>query len=460
MAEQRAFGGREAVVVGGGIAGLVAAGALAAHFERVTLVERDEEPGEPAPRKGAPQARHVHVLLKRGERVVERIFPGLFAELRAAGGQRVDTAGDARWLYWGGWKARFRSGFEMISQTRPLLEWMLGQRLRALRSVRRLRADATGLRVSEGRVQGLGLGRRPPGIPPELDAQLVVDASGRGSRLPVWLEQAGYSAPETSEVRVDVGYASRLYRRTGAARDWTALLCHPRFPDKRCGVLLPVEQERWLLTLVGWFGDHPPGDEEGFLRFAASLATHELHDAVKDAEPVSPIAVHKLPSNLRRHYERIALPEGVAVVGDAASSFNPVYAQGMATAAWAVDELDACLREQAAHREPGTIDGLTRRYHRRLARVIDGPWQIATTEDFRSREAVGKRPLWSPLLQWYTARVHELTWSDPFAALRFLEVMHLVRSPLSLFDPRIAARALLPRRGDAAPLARSEQRAR
>src|SRR5262245_45191972 len=122
MAETRAFGGRAAVVIGGGIGGLVAAGALAAHFGRVLQLERADDPGAPVDRKGAPQMRHVHVLLKRGEQVIERFFPGLFDELCAAGAERVDTAGDARWLYWGGWKARFRSGFEMVSQTRPLLE--------------------------------------------------------------------------------------------------------------------------------------------------------------------------------------------------------------------------------------------------------------------------------------------------------------------------------------------------
>ena len=106
--------GKRAVVIGGSIAGLVAAGALARHFERVTLVERDDYPDAPAPRKGTPQARHVHVLLKQGEAAIESLFPGLFAELVERGGQRVDTAGDARWHYYGGWKARFKSGIEMV----------------------------------------------------------------------------------------------------------------------------------------------------------------------------------------------------------------------------------------------------------------------------------------------------------------------------------------------------------
>jgi len=430
--------GRRALVIGGSVSGLVAAGALARHFERVTLVERDEYPDAPQPRKGTPQARHVHVLLKQGEHAVERIFPGFFAELVARGGQRVDTAGDAKWFFFGGWKARFRSGIEMVSQTRALLEWSLRQRVAGLANAELVAGDVLGLHAPDpSRVTGVRVRRRSGQEAELFAAELVVDASGRGSRMPHWLEALGCGAPPESEVTVDVGYASRFYRRTGAARDWSALLCHPRHPDTRCGVLLPVEGERWLLTLVGWFGDHPPGDDPGFLEWTRSLAVPDLFDAVKDAEPLSEIALHRFPSNRRRHYERLArLPDGLAVLGDAACSFNPVYAQGMAAAALGAELLDACLAEARG------LSGFSRGFQARLARFTDAPWLLATGEDFRSPKAQGPRPRFMPLLGWYTARVHELTWRDRFAAQRFLEVMHLVRRPSALFHPWVAMRAL------------------
>jgi len=430
--------GRHAVVVGGSIAGLVAAGVLTRHFERVTLVERDAYPDEPAARKGTPQARHVHVLLQRDERAVERFFPGLFDELVARGGQRVDTGGDARWYFFGGWKARFESGVEMVSQSRPLLEWSLRRRVLQLANVELVTGDVHALHApTPGRVGGVQL-RRGAGTASEtLAAELVVDASGRGSRMPHWLEALGCGAPPESEVKVDVGYATRPYRRTRARRDWTALLCHPRFPDTRCGVLLPIEDDRWLLTLVGWFGDHPPGRDPEFLDWTRSLAVPDLAEAVADAAPLGEIALHRFPSNRRRHYERLAkLPDGVAVLGDAACSFNPVYAQGMASAALGAAELDACLAE--SH----DTTGFSRRFQARLARATDAPWLLAIAEDFRSPRAEGVRPAYMPLLDWYTARVHELTWRDRFAAQRFLEVMHLVRPPSALFHPRVALRAL------------------
>jgi 2-polyprenyl-6-methoxyphenol hydroxylase-like FAD-dependent oxidoreductase len=430
-----------ALVVGGSIAGLVAAGALARHFARVTLVERDRYPDAPEVRKGTPQARHVHVLLKQGEAAIERIFPGLFDELVAAGGQRVDTAGDARWHYHGGWKARFKSGIEMVSQSRALLEWKLRRRLAERANVAVVEGDVLGLLpLADGRVPGARARRRGETAVEDVAADLVVDASGRGSRMPAWLEELGRSRPPESEVKVDVGYATRFYRRTNAARDWTALLCHPKPPDTKCGVLLPVEDGRWMLTLVGWFGDHPGGDEASFLKFAESLAVRELYDAVKDAEPVSEIALHRFPSNRRRHYERLAdLPDGIAVVGDAACSFNPVYAQGMATSALGVEALDACLSE----RRGGDGRGLSAAFQRRLAQVTDRPWLLAIEEDFRSPKAEGERPAWMPALCWYVSRVHALTWRDEFAAKRFLEVMHLVRPPTALFHPRVALRALV-----------------
>jgi len=433
--------GSRAVVIGGSIAGLAAAGALARHFARVTLVERDDYPESPAVRKGTPQARHVHVLLKQGEAALERLFPGLFEELVARGGQRVDTAGDARWFYYGGWKARFRSGIEMVSQSRALLEWSLRQRVAALATTELVAGDVHGLDATPERVRGVRLRRRgaPEGVSETLAADLVVDASGRGSRMPHWLESLGVGAPPESEVKVDVGYATRFYERTAAPRDWTALLCHPRHPDTRCGVLLPIEDGRWMLTLVGWFGDHPPAHEGAFLAWARSLAVPDLWQAVRDAKPVSEIATHRFPSNRRRHYERLArLPDGLAVLGDAACSFNPVYAQGMATASLGAAALDSLLAEEGRAERPG----FSRRFQARLARVTDSPWLLATGEDFRSPKAEGPRPSWMPLLGWYTARVHELTWRDPFAAQRFLEVMHLVRRPSALFHPRVAVRAL------------------
>ena len=241
-----------------------------------------------------------------------------------------------------------------------------------------------------------------------------------------------------------MGYASRFYRRPEKTPgDWTGLMIYPKPPGTRLGVLFPVEDNRWMVTLVGWFGDHPPVDERGFLEFAASLPVPDLYSAIKDAKPVSPIASHRFSSNRRRHYERMQrFPEGLVVLGDALCSFNPIYGQGMTTGALGVRLLDDSLNEQRRLDGSGTLAGFSHRFQRKIATVIDSPWLLTTTEDFRSPRTVGRRAWWTAALCWYTGRIHRLTWSDRFTARRFLEVMHLTVGPTALFHPYIVLRAL------------------
>jgi 2-polyprenyl-6-methoxyphenol hydroxylase-like FAD-dependent oxidoreductase len=435
--------GSHAVVIGGSITGLVAARALADHFERVTLVERDRFPEGPEGRKGTPQARHVHVLLKQGERILDRYFPGLVAEMIREGAELCDMSGDTKWFYFGNWKVRFASGFPLMCQSRPYLEWKIRERTRELGSVSF--AEETELRAfvptPDGKgICGVRLARRHDGAGEEtISANLVVDATGRGTRTPQWLEALGFGRVPETELRVDVGYASRIYEKPLAnGRDWKVLLIYPRFPDSKLGVIVPAEGNRWIVTLVGWYGDHPGGDEASFQAFAKALPVPDLHEAIQGATPLSPIALHKFPSNWRRHYERMpAFPDGLAVIGDASCSFNPTYGQGMTTGSIGADALDDCLQ-----REGGMPPGFSRRFQAHLARQIDVPWLLTTSEDTRNPRVTGERPAWMPLLQWYTARIHRLTWSDEFTAGRFLQVMHLTERPSALFHPRILFRAM------------------
>jgi len=472
-APRAGFGGRRALVIGGSLSGLLAARILTDHFEQVTVLERDAATDGAMARKGLPQGRHVHVLLKQGERILAHYFPGICDDLERGGASRVDMARDTRWFYFGNWKARFASGLEMLCQSRPFLDGVVRRHVAGLPRVRLLHGvDAAALAIdATGRIAGVYVTRRRDGgdgasprdgddgtphrdgsedprggdeVPELLAADLVVDASGRGSRTPAWLTHSGWPAPEETEVRVDVGYASRCFRRPrGHTADWTGLMIYPKPPGTRLGVLFPIEDDRWMVTLVGWFGDHPPGDEDGFLAFARSLDAPDLHDAIRDAEPVSPIALHKFPSNRRRHYERVPrLPEGLAILGDAFCSFNPIYGQGMTGGALGAQTLDLALHEQRARRGAGDLAGFSAAFHRRLGEVIDTPWLLTTIEDLRSPAAEGPRAAWVPLLQWYTARVQRLTWTDRFVGRRFLEVMHLTETPRVLFHPYIVYRAL------------------
>lgn len=442
------FNGRQAIVIGGSMAGMLTARILADHFAQVTVIERDTLTDTAEPRKGVPQGRQAHGLLAQGEAIMARLFPGLFAELREASSTVVDMGADVHWFQMGGWKTRMHSGIHGYAQTRPLLEQKIRARVAALPNVRILDGcEVSSLEASAdgSRITGVQIVHRETHIEERLGAQLVVDASGRGSRTPQWLKALGYPEVEESVVKMDVGYTTRTYRPpAGFTADWKVLMIYPKPPgEKRAGVLMPIEGGRWIVSLSGWHKDHAPTDDEGFLAFARSLAAPDIYNAIKDAEPLDAPVSHKIPSNLRHHYERMArFPEGLAVLGDALCSFNPTYAQGMTTSALDAMTLDAALREQA-RRQAGDITGLADRFRKQVAKVIDTPWMLATGEDFRYPQTVGQRPPGTNFLHWYVGKVHEASTHDARVTLQFLRVMHMLSGPQSLFAPPIAARVLV-----------------
>jgi len=387
-------------VIGGSVAGLLAARALCEHFGRVTVVERDAYPGEaPAARKGVPQAHHVHALMLRGRAIFEKFFPGLERELLAAGAVLVDMAGEMAWLTPAGWGVRFPSDLTVIGFTRPLLDFHVRRRLGEFNRVRvlentetlRLIPSATGDSVA-GVVARQRQSGGAFGDEVELRADLVVDASGRGSRAPRWLAELGYPAPEETVVNAFLGYASRLYRApAGHSAGHKGAYVQAAPPHRtRGGIYLPVEGDRLLVTLTGAGRDYPPTDDAGFLAFARSLADPVIYDAIKDAEPLSPVMSYRATENRLRRYERLARqPANFLVTGDAACAFNPVYGQGMTIAALGALALDETLREQKRRYADGRCEGLSRRFQRRLAKVNSAPWLMATGEDFRYRETEG-----------------------------------------------------------------------
>jgi 2-polyprenyl-6-methoxyphenol hydroxylase-like FAD-dependent oxidoreductase len=239
------------------MAGLLTARVLCDFFDHVTLVERDELPEGAENRKGVPQGRHVHALLTRGEQIISRLFPGLPNELEEGGAIRCDIPGDILWHQYGGYKLRFESGITVLSMSRPLLESAVRRRVLDLHNL--LCIDQCEVRdlvatPDRRRITGVKIQRRES--PEEIiTADLVVDATGRGSQSPKWLEGLGYPGPEETAVKVGLGYTTRVFRqRIGCLQGAKAvfnLQTPPR--ETRGGVLFPIEGGRWLVTLAGWF---------------------------------------------------------------------------------------------------------------------------------------------------------------------------------------------------------------
>lgn len=432
------------------MAGLLAARVLADHFEQVTLVERDALPDSVQARKGVPQGRMLHVLLPRGLGTVERLFPGYGDELEAADAVSLRVPTDALVLTPAGWLDRRATGWPLLSASRPLYEWAVRWRLREVAGVTILhRHDVTSLLTSRDGRQVKGVRLRPlDGADPgdqQLPADLVVDAGGRGSRTPAWLSEAGYDTPTKTHVDPNVGYAARIYRiPDGFSADWQVVMLSAQPPSMpRTGYLLPIEDGQWMVGLMGAAGQHPPTDEDGFNAFIRSLRHPAIATALAAAQPVTPIRGYRGTANRRWHYERMRQwPERFVVLGDAVCAFNPIYGQGISTAAIAAETLDTCLREQRRRRPAGDLDGLARRFQRRLARRNANPWTLSTGEDLRFPTTTGMRVSAAMRLQHrYLDRVLAATTRDPATADTYLQVLGMLAHPMSLFAPRVLAAA-------------------
>lgn len=435
--------GGHAVVVGGSIAGLLAARVLSEHFTQVTVLDRDQLPDEPVPRKAVPQGRHIHFLQEAGRSRFEEFFPGFTDEVLAAGGVAFDPGQGLVWHIGGGYVKKTRSPYRMLWATRPMFEWHVRRRVSSISNVT-VRSACTVrelLTTKAGdRVVGVEVADASGGSVRPLDADLVVDARGRGSVIASWLEQAGYGPVPCDKVKVDIGYSTRFYARDSIDWDRAAVGVQHVAPDGRQAMLVPVEGDRWMVTLTGRSENLPPGDDAGFLEYAKSLVTRDIYDAIRGLEPISPIATHRFPTGVRRRYERLTrLPERLVVLGDAIASFNPTYGQGMSSAAMQATDLRSTLRDSG-------MDKLAQRFFRRAAQSIDIPWSVAVGGDFRFPGTQGRKPIGTDLANRYLARLERGLHHDEELVLAFGRVINLERPSTSLLHPRIARRVL--RAGD------------
>lgn len=429
-----------AVVLGGSIAGLLAARVLADHFAEVLVIDRDPLGPEAAPRRGTPQARHLHGLLARGHQVLEELFPGLTAELVAGGAPMGDMLDNTRVCFGG---HRFRqgtSGLTALCVSRPTLEAAVRRTVVALPEVRFLgEHDVVGLIASRDNRRVVGarvIGRADGSAEEQLPADIVVDATGRGSRLPIWLESLGYAPPQQEHVRIGVGYASRHYRLRPQALGTDLVAISAPTPQRpRGGGLSLIEDGRCLVTLMGVLGDHPPTDPEGFARFAADLALPDVHQILQDAEPLDEPAAYRYPASVRNRYDRLTrFPDGLAVLGDAVCTLNPIYGQGMTVAALEA----AALRHHL-------VNGQPRNHRRDVGRISGSAWAVALGADLSFPEVEGTRTPATRLLGRYVERLQAGAEHDAQLGRAFLRVTSMMDPPTALLRPSVLIRTMTTR---------------
>lgn len=436
-----------AVVLGGGMAGLLAARVLAERFTEVLVVDRDTLTGASGPRRGVPHGCHAHALLARGQQILDELFPGLTRQMIDAGVPAGDLATSLRWYFNGRRLQPAPTGLISVSATRPVLEEQVRNRVAALPNVRFLeRTDILAPTVTPDgdRVTGVRV-RDAEGGERHLAADLLVDATGRGSRTPAWLRELGFPRPDEDRVKIGLAYTTRHFRLRGDPYGEDLSINPVASPANPRGAFFPkLPGDMSMCSLTGILGDHPPADLEGFLAFARSLPVPDVYEAIRDAEPLDEGVTFTFPASVRRRYERLpAFPGGLLVMGDGVCSFNPVYGQGMTVAAMEA----MILREHLAEgRTPAW-----RAFFKDISRVIDVPWDISAGADLAFPGVEGRRTAKVRVGNAYMARLHAAAARDGSITAAFMRVAGLVDPPQTLMKPGLMLRVLR-RSGGGAPV--------
>lgn len=432
--------GHHAVVLGASLAGLTHAVPLARRFDRVTIVDRDLVPEGPEGRRGVPQGAHVHLLVPGGMQRLEALLPGVLEDLAARGAHLIASP-EWHFRMGGGRLALQDPDLRITGATRPLIEATVRDRVLALDGVELLDGwSARELTTTDDRRRVTGVRVRSVPDPDEvrtLDADLVVDTTGRGSPAPRWLADLGHRAPDEDRLVVDVHYVSRQFRRDPRDLDGCrhALVDVPP-GQSRGGVALAVEDDRWLVSLVGMVGERPPADLPGFVAYAASLWADDLHEIVAGATPVGEASHHAFPAFSWHRYDMLdALPEGFAVSGDAVCSFDPRFGQGMTVAITEATELGRVLDRH----------GLDRVGERLLAAslpTVQDAWDLATGSDLAHPDVDGQRTSAWEQTSAYLQQLLPAAHHDPAVAAAFVRVVGMLDRPDALMHPDIRRRVL------------------
>ncbi|MFJ6082433.1 FAD-dependent monooxygenase [Streptomyces sp. NPDC092369] len=443
-----------AVVIGAGLAGMLAAAALSTAVDEVIVLERDELPAGPEHRRGLPQGRHAHLLMAGGVAAMDDLLPGMDirGRLLGKGAHEVSLSSGMLARTAEGWLRRWRhEGPRMISCSRALVDWVVRDAVLGLGGeevgrarVEIRRAQAVELLGDAGRVRGVrvstaagdkGLDADGHGDV-DLDADLVVDAGGRGSRILKWLTALGISEVEERTVDAGLVNATRIYRTPAGAESFPLTLVHAdpyAGRPGRSGMVMPIEGDRWMVSLAGSRGGEPPADPDGFLRHALELPDPIVGRLISGAEPLTDIHVGRGTANVRHYVEKARdWPEGLIVLGDALATFNPTYGQGMSVAALGVRSF---ARELA--RGGPAAPGLSRRVQRAAARSVDTAWAVAVGQDVWYPGTRGGRPGTADrLVAAYSRRLNRTATGSYQAAAAIWDLSSLTTGPTRVLRPR------------------------
>lgn len=365
------------VIIGGSIAGLLAAAAASRTADTVTIVEKDELPDRPEHRRGVPQGTQVHALLAVGQQNMEHLLPGVIEDLRTVGGTLIDGPGDLAVYTASGWAGRAPSEAKVVCARRPLIEWVIRKRVLNLANVSVIKGNVSGLVADDGdrRVTGVSLRGAD-----DVLGDLIIDASGRGSKAPTWINDLGYEAPAEQELRSYVGYTTVPVKLPHDAMPSgvAGVLSHPHPGNLRGGSVVPCDNGLHLVSALSMMNVDPPRDMASLLEFVDQADSPIVGEVARKATLVGDVIAYRMPGSRRRLWERLANGlEGFVAIGDAVMSFNPLYGQGMSLAAVEAGLLAGILADNSDLRRAG----LARRIQESFTSTIDTVFGIVLGTD-------------------------------------------------------------------------------
>ncbi|WP_144649488.1 FAD-dependent oxidoreductase [Bacillus cereus] len=436
----------KAIVIGGSIAGKLAAKALSTTFQEVIIIEAGEKWDGKASRKRVPQSNHPHVLLKGGEQAIEELFPTITNELIEAGSVVNNFTRDLKWHQFGLWKQPFTGEVHMIQQSRFLLEWHIQKRIDQVSNITiKYETLIEGLLIDENRNKVYGVKAKcfKTGTQKEIKADIVVDASGFGSKSIAWLREYNIEVLE-EKVHIDLFYVTRMFKlKENEKLDYCNTLMSPSFPENPYGVFIQtIEDNRYFVTFSGYANEKAPQTDEEFNNFAENLSISNVTDFLNKAEAISNIKTYKIPHQVRRQFDLVDnLPNRLLVVGDAHCRFDPVFGQGISVAAIEAHQLQVLLQ-----RKQKLDKAFTQQFYKETAHIIQTPWEMTTTEISRHPQLKRELTIKQKFQLWYTKQIYQLSASDPDVYIRLVRVMNLIRSPFHLFHPKVLLAVLLKRK--------------
>ena len=408
---------KQAIIIGASMAGLLAARVCANHFEKVIIVEKDPLGDSPNNRRGVPQDHQLHILLSKGMEIINHYFPGIEAKLKEKGAIIGDLGEKMKWYGDGGYRPVCATQVRTAFMSRPLLEYTVRHELNRRKNIEILsKTDFDKFIIRDGVVKGISTSNG------DLFGQLTIDARGFASRLPMELTKSGYTPPREEKVKVNVHYTSCLFPREESYETLVNINANPPFHSKH-GTLQPLEDNKMIVMVQGRNADTVPADLEAFKNYTKSLDAPDIYEKIRNINPVGSLYKYKIPYVRWHHFEELkAFPEGLLPIGDSICRLNPVYGQGMTSAALQAQTLDKLLARYQKK--------IWKQYFKKVSKIIKAPWDITIGEDFKFPETEGTPPSVPSFMVRYFDRLVRVMNNDPVIYQPFMEVLNMKKRQL------------------------------